>query len=872
MKVRSGNEVRQLFLDYFKANKHMIEPGASLVPINDATLLWINSGVAALKKYFDGSVSPKNNRIANAQKCIRTNDIENVGKTARHQTFFEMLGNFSIGDYFKTEAIQFAWEFLTSEDYIGMDPKRMYITIHPSDVEAYRIWTEVIHFDSAKILKTEHNFWEIGEGPCGPNSEIFYDRGEAYDPDLMGEALFFEEIDNDRYIEIWNIVFSQYDAKEGVKREDYKELPQKNIDTGMGFERLLSLVTNAETNFDTDVFMPIIRAVEKQAKYPYEGAYKMAYRVIADHIRTVTFALADGASFSNEGRGYVLRRILRRAVRFGIKLGIEGSFMYGLVQVVADMMAPFYDYLGENVSYIEKLVLAEEKRFHKTLNAGENLLMNALEDLKEGDTLEGKTIFKLYDTYGFPFELTQEIALEKGFELDEAGYKAEMKLQRERARLAIDKVESMGSQSLDLMNFNLKSEFIGYDRAKTSAKVIALFKLGQSVESLDESGEVVFDQSVFYAESGGQIADTGQLSFKEGKARVLDVIKAPHKQHLHTIEIDFGELKVGDEVKLEIDTEKRQRIIANHSAAHLLQAALQKIVGTHIHQAGSYVSDDYVRFDFTHFEKLSDEQLKAIEEMINLGIARHVPVSKEVMNIEVAKAKGAMALFSEKYDNEVRVVTMGNESMELCGGCHVDNTQEIGLFKIVSEESIGSGIRRIVGKTGFSAYEDFLAYQKQLEEIATYYKANSINAIENRVQLSLKENTQLKQDCGQLKQKLAAAQSKALLSKMVDKAGFKQLVMRIDTEANELRLLVENIKAEVPNSFVLLGGAFEGKVAFVAYCGKEAQAAQLKAGDVVKKVASLTQGNGGGRPDFAQAGGKDVSKLDEALNLFKQTS
>lgn len=869
MKVRSGNEVRQLFLDYFKSKGHMIEPGASLVPVNDPTLLWINSGVAALKKYFDGSIRPSNNRIANAQKCIRTNDIENVGRTARHQTFFEMLGNFSIGDYFKEDALKFAWEFLTSEEYIGMDRNRMYVTIHTSDDEAYRIWTEVIHFDPKKILRTAHNFWQIGEGPCGPNSEIFYDRGLDYDPENIGEPLFFEERDNDRYIEIWNVVFSQFDGKEGVDRSEYKELPQKNIDTGMGFERLISLVQGVETNFDTDVFAPIIQEVEKLAKHPYQGEYKMAYRVIADHIRTVTFALADGALFSNEGRGYVLRRILRRAVRYGIKLQIEGAFMHQLVQTVATMMAEFYGYVNDKVDYIEKLVLAEEKRFHKTLSAGENLLMNAMEDLKEGDILAGDVIFKLYDTYGFPFELTLEIAQEKNIQCDELAYKEEMKKQRDRARAAMDKVESMGSQSIDLMNFKEASSFIGYDQFSVKTKVIALFKKGQLVSHLDESGEVVFAQTVFYAESGGQVADIGTINFKEGVANVIDVQKAPLKQHLHSIELVYGELNLGDEVELKIDMNRRQRIVANHSSAHLLQAALQKIVGAHIHQAGSFVSDDYVRFDFTHFEKVNDEKLKAIEAFINQAISAHLNVEKEVMSLEDAKRSGAMALFSEKYEDQVRVVSMGNVSMELCGGCHVNNTQEIGLFKVVSEESIGSGIRRIVGKTGYHAYADFLAYQKQLETIASYYKATTIQAVENRVALSLKENVQYKQELAQLKQKLAHVESKVMIDSMIDKGLYKQLILRIDAEAKELKLLVESMKAQVPNSFILLGGVDDDKCAFVAYCGPNAIQNGLKAGEIVKRVAEVTLGNGGGRPDFAQAGGKDTSKLDEALNLYR---
>ncbi len=445
MKYRTGSEVRQLFLDYFKSKGHMVEPGAPLVPVNDPTLLWINSGVAALKRYFDGSVKPQNNRITNAQKSIRTNDIDNVGRTSRHHTFFEMLGNFSIGDYFKEDALKYAWEFLTSPDYIGMEKEKMYITLHPTDAEAYRIWTQVIGVDPSHLLKSEENYWQIGEGPCGPNSEIYYDRGPAFDPQNIGVELFMKELNNDRYIEVWNVVFSQYDGKEGIDRSQYKELPQKNIDTGMGLERLVCIVQNGETNFDTDLFLPVIRAVEKKSKKPYAGENKMAYRVIADHIRTVTFALADGALFSNEGRGYVLRRLLRRAVRYGIKLDLTDAFMYELVAVVADMMKDYYPYVTEKVPLISKLVKAEEERFHKTLNAGEALLLGELAEAQD-KVLSGKTVFKLYDTFGFPVELTQEIAQEKGYDIDMAGFKAEMEIQRNRARNAREDVESMSSQ------------------------------------------------------------------------------------------------------------------------------------------------------------------------------------------------------------------------------------------------------------------------------------------------------------------------------------------------------------------------------------------------------------------------------------------
>ena len=869
MQHRSGNEVRQLFLDYFKKQDHMVETGASLVPVDDPTLLWINSGVAALKKYFDGSVTPHNKRITNAQKSIRTNDIENVGKTARHHTFFEMLGNFSIGDYFKEDALKFAWEFLTSPDYIGMEVEKIYVTVHPTDDEAYRIWTDIIGLDPKHILKSEENYWQIGEGPCGPNSEIYYDRGTAFDPENVGEALFFEERENDRYIEVWNVVFSQYDGKEGVERKDYKELPQKNIDTGMGMERLVCIVQGGETNFDTDLFLPVIHAVEKLAHYPYAHDHKMAYRVIADHIRTVTFALADGALFANEGRGYVLRRILRRAVRFGIKLGIEGAFMHRLVRVVAEMMSPFYAYVNDAVDLIERLVKAEELRFHKTLLAGEQLLMLEIER-SESNVLAGTTVFKLYDTFGFPVELTQEIAEEMDYSIDMEGFKQEMQAQKDRARAAVDKTESMKGQSIDLMNYTTASEFIGYASFKTDAKVLALFKNGVRVASLDDEGEIILDVTPFYAESGGQIADTGRLVFKEGDALVSDVQKAPNKQHLHKVKVLVGEIKEGDRVSAQIDVKKRQNITRNHSSAHLLQAALKQIVGEHIQQSGSFVSDEYMRFDFTHFEKVEEKKLKAIEVMVNEAISSAHPVHFTLLPIETAKAQGAVALFSEKYDAIVRVVTMGDVSNELCGGCHVHNTQEVGLFKIVSEESIGSGIRRITAKTGAQAYHDFVAYQTQLETIASYYKANSIHNIEDRVEHGLIELSDTKQALGQAKQKLAVLEAKVLNHEFVEKNDYQVLVKRIDQSSDHLKLLIENLKKENMKRIIFLASSDQDKALFVAYVSPELNKLGFKAGDLVKEAAVLCAGNGGGRPDFAQAGGKDVSKLGEALQMIAQ--
>jgi len=869
MKQRTSSEIRQLFLDYFASKGHMIEPGASLVPNNDPTLLWINSGVAALKKYFDGSVKPQSNRITNAQKSIRTNDIENVGKTARHHTFFEMLGNFSIGDYFKFDAIQYAWEFLTDERYIGFEKEKMYVTVHPNDSEAYRIWTEVVKLDPTHILKSEENYWQIGEGPCGPNTEIYYDRGESFDPDHEGESLFFTEKENDRYIEIWNVVFSQYDGREGIDRSEYKELPQKNIDTGMGLERLVCIVQQGATNFDTDLFMPVIRSTEKLAQYGYEGEYKMAYRVIADHIRTVTFALADGALFANEGRGYVLRRILRRAVRYGIKIGIKEAFMYKLVQVVADNMTAYYPYLQEKVPLIERLVKAEESRFHQTLTGGEMLLLNVLSATEE-KILDGETVFKLYDTFGFPVELTREICEEKGFGIDLPGFNREMQKQRDMARNARKDVESMSSQSKDLMNFTVPSVFVGYNETTCKGKVIGLFVSGKQVTSIDAEGEMIVDQTPFYAESGGQIADIGSIIFETGSAKVSDVRKAPHKQPLHYIVIENGIVSIGDEVTLTIDSARRKKITANHSAAHLLQSALRSVVGTHIHQAGSYVSDAYMRFDFTHYEKVSDVEIKAIEEMVNHSIFTHTPVVITSMDIEEAKQSGATALFDEKYDKVVRVVTMGDLSKELCGGCHVSNTQEIGVFKIESEESIGSGIRRITAKTGLAAYHDFTLYRTQLETIAAMFKTSSTVNIESRVEQSTIELASLKRENATLHTTAALAQADGLLSQVVHHNGLDLLIVRQNSDANSLKTMVEQLKKKVPDGVIVLGGSVDDKVGFVVHCGKKAQEAGFKAGDLAKMAALITGGSGGGRPDFAQSGGKDVTHLDKALDSVRE--
>lgn len=871
-KQLTGNEIRQMFLDFFASKGCMVEPGASLIPHNDPTLLWINAGVSALKKYFDGTEKPKSNRICNAQKSIRTNDIENVGKTARHHTFFEMLGNFSIGDYFKTEAITWAWEFLTSPEWIGFDKNKLYVTVYPDDVDAYNMWVKVGMIPS-HIRKTADNFWEIGEGPGGPDTELYYDRGEKYDPEHLGEKLFFEDIENDRYIEVWNIVFSQYDCKPGqIPRTEYKELPQKNIDTGMGLERLVCLVQDGETNFDTDLFLPIIHETEKYAKYPYSNPeYKMAYRVIADHIRTVTFAIADGATFSNEGRGYVLRRVLRRAARYGIKLGIQGSFMYKLVQVVADMMNAYYPYLEGKVALISKLVKTEEESFHTTLANGENLLNQALKEHEDTKVLPGNVVFKLYDTYGFPKELTTEIAEEAGYTVDLEGFNAEMEAQKQRARDARSNEQSMGSQSKALMDFVEPSKFVGYTEKSCKGHVIGLFVDGEKVDEIHESGEIIVDETCFYAESGGQIYDTGVIYNDEMNAVVTKVKKAPHSQPLHHIEIKNGSIKLGDEVHLEYDYERREKTRANHSSLHLLQAALREIVGDHVAQAGSFNGPDYGRFDFTHYEKLTEEQLHQIENRVNEMIAANVEITTEVMDIEEAKQSGAIALFDEKYGDKVRVVTMGEFSKEFCGGTHAYRTGDLGVFKIVSEESIGSGVRRITSITKMEAYKAFKAEEDYLISCSKSLKNNNPMILQDKINQLLEENAKLKKENEQAKQKALLAEADSVISRSEKINNFNVIMMDVkDKDGASLKGYAETLRNKLEDSIVFLTSNVNDKLTLVCACSKTAIAAGIKAGDLVKKAAEITDGKGGGRPDIAQAGGKDITKLQDALNAVKE--
>ena len=867
MNYLTGNQVRRKFLDYFVSKGHMIEPGVSLVPINDPTLLWINAGVAGLKKYFDGREKPRCNRITNAQKCIRTNDIENVGKTARHHTFFEMLGNFSIGDYFKEDALKFAYEFLTSPEWIGFDPKRLYVTIYPDDTEAYRIWTEEIGFDPSHILKSYDNYWQIGEGPCGPDSEIYYDRGEKYDPKHLGEKAFFEELENDRYIEVWNVVFSQYDAKEGVDRKDFKELPQKNIDTGMGLERLTALIQDGETNFDTDLFLPYIRETEKYANRKYDED-KMAYRVIADHIRTCVFALSDGATFSNEGRGYVLRRVLRRAMRYGRNIGIEKPFLYELVDSVCDNMQDYYPYLMDKKDFVKKLILKEEQSFLLTLSNGEKLLSEELKKASDG-VLSGEVIFKLYDTYGFPKEMTIESAEEKGLKCDMEGFERCMNRQREMARNARDVEESMHNQSQDLLEFTEPFEFTGYVKDEDEATVNGLFIAGRRVDTIDDEGEVSLDHSCFYAESGGQIADRGTLSNENFEAEVLDVKKAPNGQYLHLIKVKKGALKEGDLLKLKIDALDRLKIRANHSSVHLLQAALIKVLGSHIAQAGSYVCKDYARFDFTHYEKVSREQLMEVEALVNSYIAAQLPITTEILCIDDAKKTGAIALFDEKYGDNVRVVSMGDISKEFCGGTHASNTSDLGVFKINYEESIGSGIRRIECCTKQKAYEGFKDYENHLTAIMDSLKLKSFDMIDDRIQQLKDENTRLASELKTLKEKLMNEEANSLVSRAIDNGKFRYLLLDLEGFNGNLKDYANGIKNKLDGGFVFIASRKNEKISMVAAAGDKALNSGIRCGEIISKACALANGKGGGRPDLAQGGGSNADTKEIIAEIEK---
>ena len=860
-----GSEIRSTWLKFFESKGHHIEPGSSLIPKNDPTLLWINAGVAALKKYFDGSEVPPSRRITNAQKSIRTNDIENVGKTDRHHTFFEMLGNFSIGDYFRNEVIPWAWELLTSEKYFGFDPELLYITHFPDDNDTRKCWLSA-GVKEDHLIPLEGNFWEIGDGPCGPDTEIYFDRGEKYDPKHLGIEMLKNDMENDRYIEIWNIVFSQFNAVSGKKRSEYKELPSKNIDTGAGLERLACVMQGTQSNFETDLFWPIIEKVQELSGKKYESN-KMAFRVIADHIRAVTFATADGEVFSNEGRGYVLRRLVRRAERFGRVLGIDKPFLYQLVDIVVEIMKDFYPYLIEKAAYVKKLIIAEEEKFIKTLSNGEALLNDLI---KESKTLSGKDMFKLYDTFGFPKELTLEICEENGVTVDINEFNEEMNKQKERARAARGDLQSMNKQSIDLLQFNAESKF-NYEITECESEVIGLFVDGVKVDTLTGEGDLIVKETPFYAESGGQVADKGTISNKEMEARVTNVNKAPNKQHLHHVSVLYGEIKVGDKVKLSIDTLNRNLTARNHSSVHLLQSALTEVLGSHIAQKGSYVCSDYIHFDFSHFEKMKEEEIAEVERKVNRWISEAIPEETKVLSIDEARKIGAKALFDDKYGDVVRVVCFGEVSKEFCGGTHVKNSQDIGIFVIESEESVASGVRRIVARTSLGAYELLKKRENMLNQARNSLGAGSYGEVATRLITLLNEKADLKKTVETLQNKLASSEANSINSEFTQANGYEVLVKHIkDANRNALASLIDRLKVSHPNSVIVLVGDDANSISVICSVNGEALKS-YKAGDLVRLTAGALGGSGGGRPDFASGAGKDKSKIADAIKLAKET-
>ena len=876
MKKLTGSEIRKTWISFFQKRGHKWLPGVNLIPQGDKSLLWVNAGVTGLKKYFDGSEIPPCRRIVNVQKSIRTNDIENVGHTARHHTFFEMLGNFSIGDYFRKEVIAWAVEILTSEEGFGMDLDKLYMTYNPDDLESFRLWQEN-GVKKDHLIPLEGNYWQIGEGPCGPNTEVFYDRGEKYDPEHIGVKLLQDDMENDRYIEIWGIVFSQFNAVNGVDRKDYKELPSKNIDTGSGLERIACILQETETNFETDLFMPIIEATKEICGRPYEGNDKMSYRVIADHARCLTFALSDGAYFSNEGRGYVLRRIIRRAMRYGKKLGINEPFMYRLVAVVAKMYNDFYPELEAKVDFVSKMIQAEEEKFIRTLSNGEAMLSKFIIDLDETQadeamhskfkTLSGKDAFLLYDTYGFPIDMTREIAEENGVSVDMDGFSSCMEEQKNRARAARGDIESFHKQSKDLMAFTAPSTFV-YEKTVLESKVIGCFVDGVRVDSIEEEGEIILEETPFYAESGGQISDNGSVEADGVYAEVIDVSKAPSGQHLLKVHLSFGTIKEGDKLLQKVNLMKRQLTARNHSATHLLHAAISNVLKEHVDQKGSFVNENYLRFDFTSMRKLTKDELSAIQSEVNEKIFEGIEEVTEVLPIEEAKKTGAEMEFTEKYGDLVRVVEFGDYSKEFCGGTHVRNSSEIGLFVIESESAVSSGTRRIQARTSLGA-TSYLMEKKEALEAARDTLGGTSDALVAKGISSLKEdNTALRKEIDSLNDKLAAKESKAVLNEVENVNGTSFLVKVVEGGRNEVIRFGDSLKAQLKDYFLFLVGKEGPAHAVVCFASKDVSA-KLGAGEALKLVGPLLQGNGGGRPEMASGSVKSLDKLEEAKALLR---
>lgn len=866
---KSTAEIRQAFLDFFHSKGHQVVASSSLVPHNDPTLLFTNAGMNQFKDVFLGLDKRNYSRATTSQRCVRAggkhNDLENVGYTARHHTFFEMLGNFSFGDYFKHDAIQFAWELLTSEKWFALPKERLWVTVYESDDEAYEIWEKEVGIPRERIIRigdnkgapyASDNFWQMGDtGPCGPCTEIFYDHGDH----IWGGPPGSPEEDGDRYIEIWNIVFMQFNRQADGTMEP---LPKPSVDTGMGLERIAAVLQHVNSNYDIDLFRTLIQAVAKVT-----GATDLSnksLRVIADHIRSCAFLIADGVMPSNENRGYVLRRIIRRAVRHGNMLGAKETFFYKLVGPLIDVMGSAGEDLKRQQAQVEQVLKTEEEQFARTLERGLALLDEELAKLS-GDTLDGETAFRLYDTYGFPVDLTADVCRERNIKVDEAGFEAAMEEQRRRAREA----SGFGADYNAMIRVDSASEFKGYDHLELNGKVTALFVDGKAVDAINAGQEavVVLDQTPFYAESGGQVGDKGELKGTNFSFAVEDTQK--YGQAIgHIGKLAAGSLKVGDAVQADVDEARRARIRLNHSATHLMHAALRQVLGTHVSQKGSLVNDKVLRFDFSHNEAMKPEEIRAVEDLVNTQIRRNLPIETNIMDLEAAKAKGAMALFGEKYDERVRVLSMGDFSTELCGGTHASRTGDIGLFRIISESGTAAGVRRIEAVTGEGAITTVHADSDRLSEVAHLLKGDS-NNLADKVRSVLERTRQLEKELQQLKEQAAAQESANLSSKAIDVNGVKLLVSELSgVEPKMLRTMVDDLKNQLGSTIIVLATVVEGKVSLIAGVSKDVTD-RVKAGELIGMVAQQVGGKGGGRPDMAQAGGTDAAALPAALASVK---
>ena len=872
MQKLGTNEIRKRFLEFFESKGHYVGKSSSLIPNNDKSLLLINSGMAPLKNYFSGVEVPPSKRMSTCQKCIRTGDIENVGKTARHGTFFEMMGNFSFGDYFKTEAITWAWEFI--REHLEIPEDKLWVTVYLDDDQAHDFWEKEIGVPADRIVRLgkEDNFWEIGLGPCGPCSEIYFDRGEKYgcgSPDCKPGC------DCDRYLEFWNLVFTQFDRQEDGT---YPELANKNIDTGMGLERMACIMQDVDNIFEIDTIKYIIQGIEELAniKYGEDDKKDVSVRIITDHMRAMSFLIADGVLPSNEGRGYVLRRLLRRAARHGKLLGIKEDFLYKLYDRVKEVSGEAYPELVEKESYVKKVIKIEEEKFNETLDQGVEILNSYIAELKEANqnVLSGEKAFKLYDTYGFPMDLTEEILEEQGYKIDEEGFHKEMEEQRQRARADRGAMEDEGwkEDPLSTLDESVASTFDGYKNLNVSGNVTAIVKEDEIVQVINEGEKaiIVLDETSFYAEGGGQAGDVGTLENEDAIFEVVDTKKGANNTIKHIGFVKKGQISVNDKLESKVNKELRMASARNHTATHLLHEALKEVLGDHVNQAGSLVTPERLRFDVTHFEPISKEELKLVEEKVNKAVLDSLEVNCEIMNIKDAKEKGAMALFGEKYGNEVRVVSMGDYSIELCGGTHLTNTSQVGLFKILSEGGVAAGVRRIEAITGHAVYEYLTNKDNMINEVCTALKTKEDNLVQRANHL-VEENKALAKELHETKTKLNLQSVDSLLDAKVEINGVNLLCAKFENiDMNTLKETADTLRDKVGSGVVVLSNVADNKVNFVVTATQDVIEKGIHSGNIVREVAKIANGKGGGRPNMAQAGATDVSKVDEALSYASE--